>query len=82
MERFRVGLIGCGVISDIYLKTCQKFDILDVVAARQDGIKPPPAWLDFPGVEAGARGVQFVDAAVKSNESGGTWVEIAPSIDA
>lgn len=32
MERFRVGLIGCGVISDIYLKTCQKFDILDVVA--------------------------------------------------
>ena len=52
------------------------------VAARHDGIKPPPAWLDFPGVEDGARGVQFVDAAVKSNESGGTWVEIAPPIDA
>ena len=34
MERFRVGLIGCGVISDIYLKTCQKFDILDVVASN------------------------------------------------
>lgn len=32
MEKFRIGLIGCGVISDIYLKTCQKFDILDVVA--------------------------------------------------
>ena len=32
MEKLRVGLIGCGVISDIYLKTCQKFDILDVVA--------------------------------------------------
>jgi len=32
MKSFRVGLIGTGVISDIYLKTCQKFDILDVVA--------------------------------------------------
>lgn len=32
MEKLRVGLMGCGVISDIYLKTCQKFDILDVVA--------------------------------------------------
>ena len=52
------------------------------VAVRQDGIKPPPDWLDFPGVEDGARGVQFVDAAVKSNESGGTWVEIASPIDA
>lgn len=31
MSKFRVGLIGCGVISDIYLKTCLKFDILDVV---------------------------------------------------
>ena len=32
MNNFRVGLIGCGVISDIYLQTCQKFEILDVVA--------------------------------------------------
>ena len=32
MKKFRIGLIGCGVISDIYLKTCQKFDILEVVA--------------------------------------------------
>jgi len=32
MNKFRVGLIGCGVISDIYLKTCQKFNIIDVVA--------------------------------------------------
>ena len=32
MKRFRVGLIGCGRISDIYLKTCQRFDELEVVA--------------------------------------------------
>ena len=29
---FRVGLIGTGRISDIYLKTCAKFDELDIVA--------------------------------------------------
>ena len=32
MKKLRVGLIGCGVISDIYLKICQKFEILDVRA--------------------------------------------------
>lgn len=32
MKKLRVGLIGCGVISDIYLKTSLKFDILDIVA--------------------------------------------------
>ena len=32
MHKLRVGLIGTGVISDIYLKTSQKFDILDFVA--------------------------------------------------
>lgn len=32
MRKFNVGLIGCGVISDIYLKTCQTFDALDIVA--------------------------------------------------
>ncbi len=32
MEKLRVGLIGCGVISDIYLKTSQRFDIIDIVA--------------------------------------------------
>lgn len=32
MKKFKVGLIGCGVISDIYLKTCQQFDVLDIVA--------------------------------------------------
>jgi hypothetical protein len=32
MKKFRVGLIGTVVISDIYIKTCQKFDILDVMA--------------------------------------------------
>lgn len=32
MNKFKIGLIGCGVISDIYLKTCAKFDFIDIVA--------------------------------------------------
>lgn len=32
MERAKVGLIGCGQISSIYLEAPRKFDILDIVA--------------------------------------------------
>jgi predicted dehydrogenase len=32
MAKVKVGIIGCGVISEIYLKAGQKFDILDIVA--------------------------------------------------
>ncbi|MDH3659042.1 MAG: Gfo/Idh/MocA family oxidoreductase [Alphaproteobacteria bacterium] len=32
MEKLRVGVIGCGRISDIYFETCNRFDMLDVRA--------------------------------------------------
>ena len=33
MEKVKIGIIGCGNISAIYLKNCsQKFDILEVAA--------------------------------------------------
>ena len=32
MKKIKVGIIGCGKISDAYLHTCQLFKILDVVA--------------------------------------------------
>ena len=32
MRKFRVGLIGCGRISDIYLKNCATFELLEVAA--------------------------------------------------
>ncbi|MGI6776995.1 MAG: Gfo/Idh/MocA family protein [Acetivibrionales bacterium] len=32
MKTVKVGLVGCGVISDIYLQNAQKFDIMDIVA--------------------------------------------------
>ena len=40
MRQVRIGVIGCGMISSIYLKNCtQTFDILDVVAvAAQHGM--------------------------------------------
>lgn len=44
------------------------------IAARRDGIHPPPGWINLPSVEEGARGVRFVDAAVESNSQGGVWV--------
>lgn len=44
------------------------------VAAGRDGVALPDGWLPFPDVEAGAKGVHFVDAAVTSHNNGGAWV--------
>ena len=45
------------------------------VAARKDGTKIPDGWLSYPTVEEGASGVRFIEAAVKSNNNGGIWVD-------
>ena len=45
------------------------------VAARRDGVPPPPEWLKYPTVEQGAQGVRFVDAAVESHKAGGAWMD-------
>ncbi len=34
--------------------------------ARMDGVEPQPEWLDFPCVEDGIRGMQFIDTVVKA----------------
>lgn len=34
--------------------------------AKMNGEQPKPEWLDFPGVEDGIRGMQFIDAVVKA----------------
>jgi predicted dehydrogenase len=36
------------------------------VMAKMDGIEPQSEWLDFPGVEDGIRGMQFIDTVVKA----------------
>jgi len=46
------------------------------VAARRDGRDLPPGWLGMPRVADGADGVRFIDACVRSNETGGAWVRV------
>jgi len=43
------------------------------VAARRDGIDVPVAWLNYPTVSDGAKGVRFIEASVTSHEAGGEW---------
>ncbi len=45
-----------------------------VVARRVDGSYAPETWA-FPTVEDGARGVKFIEAALKSSAQGGAWAD-------
>jgi hypothetical protein len=43
-----------------------------------NGEEPQPEWLDFPGVEDGIRGMQFIDAVVASGYNNDVkWVPFA-----
>lgn len=46
------------------------------VAARRDGRDIPAEWVLMPRVPDGAAGVRFIDACVRSNDTGGAWVAI------
>ena len=46
------------------------------IAANRDGATLPDGWLAMPGVEAGAEGVRFIEAAVRSHRKGGTWTTV------
>ena len=39
MKKFKVGLLGCGEISDIYFQTCEKFDIIQVKACASRNVE-------------------------------------------
>lgn len=44
--------------------------------AKMDGREPKPEWLDFPGVEDGVRGMQFIDLVVESgNNDNVKWMK-------
>jgi len=45
------------------------------IRARRDG-KPEDSAVTFPGVHDGLKGVQFIEACVKSSAAGGTWVKV------
>jgi len=48
-----------------------------VIDARRNGCELAAGLLDYPGVEDGARGMQFFEAVVTSSRTGGCWVELA-----
>lgn len=52
MRRTKIGIIGCGNISDIYLKAGQKFDILDIVAVTDLDFQRATAKAQRYGVKA------------------------------
>jgi hypothetical protein len=47
------------------------------IEARRSGRAIPADLLDFPTVEDGARGMQFIEATVASSQAGGCWVDLA-----
>lgn len=55
-------------------------DAAELVWAKKDGRDPDPAATDVPTVEDGAKGLAFIEACVKSSQSGGVWVDASLKI--
>jgi len=60
-NKLRVGLIGCGVISDIYLQTIQKHEILDVVACASLDPEESRAKAEQYGIQRSCSPEQIID---------------------
>jgi predicted dehydrogenase len=46
------------------------------IDARRQNRKLPAGLIDYPTVEDGVKGMQFIDAVVRSDRNGGNWVEM------
>ncbi|HEX6254899.1 MAG TPA: Gfo/Idh/MocA family oxidoreductase [Euzebyales bacterium] len=55
-------------------------DAWSAITARRAGSDPRAAAPDLPTVDDGARGVQFVDAVVRSHRIDGAWVDVPAHI--
>ncbi len=55
-------------------------DAAEAIAARRSGRTPDPMALHFPNALDGLRGVEFVDAAVRSSTNNGAWTSVAGSL--
>ncbi len=51
-------------------------NVADTIRAKIAGVKPDPLALDFPTVQDGVRGMQFIEAVVKSAARGARWVKV------
>ena len=50
--------------------------LADALRAKIERKKADPLALDFPKVADGVRGMQFIDAVVKSSAKGARWVKV------
>jgi len=50
-------------------------DFAEILLAKLNGETPDKHCLDLPSLEDGARGVEFLEACVKSSEKNGQWVK-------
>ena len=50
-------------------------DFAEVLLARLNGEAPDPLSMDLPTLEDGAKGVEFLEACVKSSKKNGQWVK-------
>lgn len=62
-----------------YLEAFANIYLAFVRAVRdhQRGVRIEPSHYDFPGVEAGVRGMEFIDAVIRSAQSPQKWTSIA-----
>ena len=44
------------------------------IVAKENGVAPAPAWIDFPGTVEGLRGMAFVETMIRSNKTQG-WID-------
>ena len=51
-------------------------DLAEQITARREARAPDPAALLVPGIEAGLRGMRFIDAAVRSSAANAGWAQI------
>jgi predicted dehydrogenase len=51
-------------------------DVAEQIAARLEGRAPDPYSLLVPTVDAGVRGVRFIEAAVRSSQNQAAWTEL------
>jgi hypothetical protein len=55
-------------------------DAAEAIAARRSGRAPDTIALHFPTALDGLKGVEFVDAAVRSSSNNGAWTSVAGSV--
>jgi predicted dehydrogenase len=51
-------------------------NVTDTIRAKLMGIEPDPVMLDFPTVEDGLRGMQFIETVVKSSKATERWTKM------